>query len=346
MNRRELLVGGAAVSAAALASAGQMFAQGGSAVFNGAGGSWQDNARRAWLEPFEKSTGTKVVDTSPFDIGKLSTMVRTRTVSWDLTDCPSVFVPLAMKNDLLDPIDYAVVDKDALPAENYATHAVAYGVFTSNIVYDRRKLTGENVPKSWRDFWDLKRFPGPRAMRNQPLAALEAALIADGVPAARLYPLDVERAFRKLGEIKSEMRWWSNAQQGVQLIANGEVVMGVTFPSRAFAARAQGVPLEVVWNEGLIARNRFVVPKGAANKAAAMRLLNFIIQPEQQANFANRNRSAPTSQKAFKDIDPQVALELATSPENIGRLIRLDELGYWAEHGEALTRRFEAWLLA
>src|SRR5882724_3329847 len=186
MNRRELLVGGAAVSAAALASVGQMFAQGGSAVFNGAGGSWQDNARRAWLEPFEKATGTKVVDTSPFDIGKLSTMVRMRTVSWDLTDCPAVFVPLAMKNDLLDPIDYAVVDKEALPPENYGTHAVAYSVFTSNIVYDGRKLMGENVPKSWRDFWDLKRFPGPRAMRNQPLAALEAALLADGVPAARL----------------------------------------------------------------------------------------------------------------------------------------------------------------
>ena len=346
MNRRELLIGSAAVSAAALASSGQVFAQAGSMVFNGAGGSWQDNARRAWLEPFEKSTGTKVVDTSPFDIGKLSTMVRTRTVAWDVTDCPAVFVPLAMKNDLLEPIDYAIVDKAALPSENYGTHTVAYGVFTSNIVYDGRKLTGENVPRSWQDFWDLKRFPGPRAMRNQPLVALEAALIADGVPAARLYPLDVERAFRKLGEIKGETRWWSNAQQGVQLIANGEVVMGVTFPSRAFAARAQGVPLEVVWNEGLIARTRFAVPKGAANKAAAMRLINFIIQPEQQANFANRNRSAPASEKAFKDIEPGVAVELATSRDNIRRLIRLDELGYWATHGEALTRRFEAWLLA
>jgi putative spermidine/putrescine transport system substrate-binding protein len=346
MNRRELLVNGAALAAATFSATKKSFAQTDDLVFNGAGGSWQDNARRAWLESFSKKTGIKITDTSPFDLGKLSTMVRSRTVVWDVTDCPSVFVPIAMNNNLLEPIDYSIVDRGTLAAENYGAQFVAYAVYTSNVVYDARKLAEGNRPSSWKDFFDLKRFPGPRGLRNQPLIALEAALLADGVPASQLYPLDVERAFRKLDGIKSEIRWWSNAQQGVQLIANGEVVMGMTYPSRAFAARREGVPLEIVWNEGLIAWNRLVVPKGARNKTEAMELINFIIQPEQQASFSNANRSAPANQAAFSMIKPDVAEEIATNPKFYSKLISLDELGYWGEHGDTLNKQFQAWLVA
>jgi putative spermidine/putrescine transport system substrate-binding protein len=346
MNRREVLTGVAAFGTAAFSGLNGSYAQTADLVFNGAGGSWQDNARQAWLEPFSKKTGIKITDTSPFDLGKLSTMVRTNTVAWDVTDCPTQFVPITMKNNLLEPIDYSIVDRGTLSPENYGAQFVAYGVYTANVVYDRRRLMQGDRPSSWKDFFDLERFPGPRTLRNQPFVALEAALLADGVPASQLYPLDVDRAFRKLDRIKGQIRWWSNAQQSVQFIANGEVVMGISFPSRAFAARREGVPLEVVWNEGLFARNRLVVPKGGRNKAEAMKLINFIIQPEQQAGFANANRSAPVNLAAFPMIEPGVAEELATNPKFYDKLIALDELGYWAEHGDALNKRFQNWLVA
>jgi putative spermidine/putrescine transport system substrate-binding protein len=315
-------------------------------VFNGAGGSWQEHVRRAWLGPFAEQTGIRVRDTSPFDLGVLATMVRTRTVAYDVTDCPSAFLNVAIQRDLVEPIDYSIVDRSVQPPENFGDKFVAYGVFSANIVYDQRRLSGANVPDSWADFFDLQRFPGPRSFRRQPLITLEAALMADGVPPNKLYPLDLDRAFRKLESIKSVTRWWTNAEQSVQWIANGEAVMGMTFPNRAYAARLQGIPLALVWNQGLLGRIRLAVPKGAPNKANAMRLINFIIQAEQQARFANLNRSAPSNPRAFDSIDAGVASELATFPANVSSMVPLDELGFWREHVETVTRRFDAWLVA
>jgi putative spermidine/putrescine transport system substrate-binding protein len=345
MQRREfLLAAGAALGT--LASREPALAKAAEdVVFNGAGGSWQDNARKAWLDPFAKRTGIKVIDSFPFDVGKLATMVRIRAVQWDVTDCPSSFLGRAVTQNLLEPIDYGAVDRATLPAENFGMHYVAYAVFSWNIVYDKRRISGA-APSSWKDFWDLKRFPGPRTFRRQPLVAFEAALLADGVARNKLYPLDVDRALRKLDEIKSEIRWWTEAQQSVQMIALGEVAMGVTAPSRAIAAREQGQPLEIVWNEGLMAKARFAVPRGAENKDGAMRLINFIIQPEQQAKFAMLNRTAPVNPKAYAMIEPSVASILATAPANLQKMTFLDELGYWTANSEALTKRFEAWLVA
>ena len=291
MNRRELLIGSsAALGTAVLSPVRNAAAQASKEViFNGAGGSWQDNARKTWLDTFTAKTGIKVTDTFPFDIGKLSTMVRTNMVQWDVTDCPAAFVTTAMNRDLVEPLDYKIIDRSTLPDDFMGDKWVAYGVFSSNIVYDKRRVPGPNVPDSWKDFWDLKRFPGPRSFRKEPPIALEAALMADGVPMDKLYPLDLDRAFKKLDEIKKDVRWWTAAQQGVQMIADGEVTMGVTFPSRAISARAQGAPLEVVWNQGIMARTRFVVPKNAPNKENAMRLINWLIQFDQQARFANLN---------------------------------------------------------
>jgi putative spermidine/putrescine transport system substrate-binding protein len=58
----------------------------------------------------------------------------------------------------------------------------------------------------------VKGFPGTRALRNDPQTVLEAALLADGVPRDKLYPLDVDRAFKKLEQIKPDIAvWWTSA---------------------------------------------------------------------------------------------------------------------------------------
>ncbi|MFX7784760.1 extracellular solute-binding protein, partial [Acinetobacter baumannii] len=84
-------------------------------------------------------------------------------------------------------------------------------------------------------------------MRKQPFLTLEAALIADGVPMDQLYPLDLDRAFKKLDQIKSHISlWWTTGAQSVDVIASGEVDMGVAWDSRVSASRLAGQPVETV----------------------------------------------------------------------------------------------------
>ena len=60
------------------------------------------------------------------------------------------------------------------------------------------------APLTWPDFWDAKKFPGPRGYYNAPTYSLEFALIADGVPKDKLYPIDVPRALKSLDRVKPD----------------------------------------------------------------------------------------------------------------------------------------------
>lgn len=64
------------------------------------------------------------------------------------------------------------------------------------------------------DVWDVKKFPGRRALRKFPRDTIEAALRADGVPGGpEIYkvlgaPGGWDRAFRTLDRIKPHVNLW------------------------------------------------------------------------------------------------------------------------------------------
>ncbi len=98
------------------------------------------------------------------------------------------------------------------------------------------------------DFWDVRRFPGNRGLciSDSP-RTLIFALLADGVPREKLYPLDLDRAFKKLDEIKPHIKvWWREGNQSQQLIRDGEVDMMSIWNARATELKQQGVPVELV----------------------------------------------------------------------------------------------------
>ncbi|WP_163473705.1 extracellular solute-binding protein, partial [Klebsiella michiganensis] len=75
--------------------------------------------------------------------------------------------------------------------------------------------------------FDLRKFPGKRTLGDNVVATIEAALMADGVAPEQLYPLDVERALRKLDTIKAQTIFWSTNSQSQQLFVDGEVNLGL-----------------------------------------------------------------------------------------------------------------------
>ena len=77
-----------------------------------------------------------------------------------------------------------------------------------------------------------------------------------------------------------------------------------------------------------------------------MRLINWLIQPEQQARFAMLNTSAPANPEAFDLITSTMAPNLPTFPAHQRKMVTLDELGYWGQSSEAVFKRFDAWLVA
>ena len=113
------------------------------------------------------------------------------------------------------------------------------------LAYDGEQFP-DGGPESWADFFDVERFPGPRAFPNygRPWSVLISALLADGVLADALFPLDLDRAFRRLDELKPYITvWWTSGDQSQQMFRTQEVVMGMMFSNRAEVCANEGSQL-------------------------------------------------------------------------------------------------------
>ena len=159
----------------------------------------------------------------------------------------------------------------------------------TNIVYRKDKFPNGG-PQSWADFWNVKKFPGPRCLFDRSFTCLAFALLADGVPTDKLYPMDIDRAFRKMDEIKPHIKvWWQDGSQSQQLIRDGEVDMIAMWSARAVDLIDDKVPLET----GLERRRAvlvatLIVPKGDPNAKSRWEFANFVAQ----AQAAGRIRDA------------------------------------------------------
>jgi putative spermidine/putrescine transport system substrate-binding protein len=169
---------------------------------------------------------------------------------------------------------------------------------------------------------------------------LEVALLADGVAPDKLYPLDLDRAFKKLDTIKSQIVWWSGGAQSQQLMASGEAPLGVFWNGRLHALQQTGVDVGVSWNQNLTAADMLVVPKGAKHKAEAMKFLAAATSAQAQANFAAETGYAPVNLKSAALLPADVA---KTQPDQYkATQINLD-MKYWADHRDEIAKRWYAW---
>jgi putative spermidine/putrescine transport system substrate-binding protein len=308
-------------------------------VFTSWGGTTQDAQKEAWASAFETEAGVKVLQDGPTDYGKLKAMVESGNPTWDVVDVEMDFAIKAAKDGLLEPIDFSVVPRDDLDPRFTTDHAVGSFYYSFVLAWNNGAVSEE--PTSWADMFDLEKFPGKRTLYKWSApGVIEIALLADGVAPDQLYPLDLDRAFKKLDTIKGEIVWWSGGAQSQQLIASGEAAMGQLWNGRVFALQQEGADVGVTWNQNLTAADVLVVPKGAKNKDAAMKFLATATSPAGQAKFAELSGYAPINVKAKAEMDPEMVKSLPDAYTE--SQIDLD-MNYWAENRDAIAERWYAW---
>ena len=310
--------------------------------FAGYGGEPQKVQEKAFFEPARKELGVSVLPDSHGGYAKIKAQVLSGSPSYDLVALGCAEAARAAKEQLLEPLDYAVIpNAQPLDASLRATHYVGEWTFSTVIAWSTR--TVNNPPGTWAQFWDVKRFPGRRALSANPRQMLELALVADGVPADRLYPLDVDRAFRKLEEIKPHLAlWWSSGAQSVQLLNDNEIDMEAIWNGRAQAAIEGGAAAAYTFNQGIYDVECFMVPKGARNAAMAMKVINVMLDPRNQATAASMIDYGPVNPKAYDTgiIPPERLKRLPSAPDNLGKQVRLDPAWYASAAADAAFARW------
>ena len=309
-------------------------------VFTSWGGTTQDAQKKAWVAPFEKETGVTVKLDGPTDYGKLKAMVDSGNVAWDVVDVEGDFAVAAAKAGLLEPLDFSVIKKADLDPRFTGDHYVGSFYYSFVLGYNKDALNGKE-PKTWADLFDEKTYPGKRTFYKWSApGVLEIALLADGVAPDKLYPLDLDRAFKKLDTIKPDIVWWSGGAQSQQLLASGEASMGAFWNGRVFAVQKDEPSVGLSWNQNLTAADVLVVPKGAKNKAEAMKFLAEATAPKPQAEFAGLTAYAPIDLASVKLMPPNQAAMLPDQHKE--SQITLD-MNYWAAHRDEIAKRWYDW---
>ncbi len=310
------------------------------------GGANANAQKKAYYEPYEKA-GTKVVAVEyNGEQAKIKAMVETKKVTWDVVEVEAPDAQRGCDEGLFEKMDFSKIGPkaDFLPA---AVTECGVGVFVWSTVMAWNADKVKTAPTSWADFWDVKKIPGKRGMRKGARYNLEFALMADGVKPADVYKVlatkdGADRAFRKLTELKPNIQWWEAGAQPAQFLVAGDVALSTVYNGRIDAANREGRNLKIYWPGGIYDLDYWVIPKGTPNKDAAMKFIAFASQPATQAVYAQNIAYGPVNTKALSKLDKKVLDDLPTSPANAKEAIQMN-VGFWADQGEALEKRFAAW---
>lgn len=311
------------------------------------GGSFQDAERKAYYQPFEAATGIKVLEDTIAAPAKIKAMVDSKNVIWDVCELATASAMTLQSEGYLEEIDYGIVGKDDLFEAAILPAATACFFWSVVLAWNTKHYQRQGkYPKSWADFWDVKNFPGRRSMDagNRGPTSLELALMADGVPREKMYPLDVDRAWRSLDRVKPHVvKWYTSFAQAMQLLIDGEAVMGTAPANRVIPVMRQGGPVDFVWNQGMLDSTVWAVPKGSRNRREAMEFINFATRPKPQAEMMKQQPGGPVNRKAFDHLTEAEAAQLATYRPNMEVQLVLNSR-WWQDKGRSGKPHYQEYL--
>ena len=354
LRRRGLLVAGATGLALPFVNRLVSPARGQTRTLNFAsyGGSYGDALRKAWLDPFEKDTGIKVnlgVNAS-LALAKLQVM-NPGGADWDIVDMTGAEYEIAVKQDMVLPLDRKQVDVSKIFPEYVSSHGFGYALYVWVMGWDRRKISDANAPKSWAEFWDMGKYPGKRTLHQVRSSwnTLEAALMADGVPVDKVNPPDVERALKSLDKLgKRNIVWSTTNQEPVQNLLSGETPLAGLFTGRAIIANRGGAQIGYSLDQASVGGDLLSVIRNSRHPTEAFALLNYIATRGDRAAEFTAITSYGVPQTEVADLLPKDAADirdsLPTSPALKGKIVLEDDV-WGATNLEKAVARFREWQL-
>lgn len=324
------------------------------------GGGWETMERKGLFEPFEKATGIRIKVVAYTSPSQVAAQEKTGNVEWDCIQMSrGAMLPLAAAG-YLEKIDYDRIAKDDLAgieetlaasggqSTGSARHpnGVLNIFFTRGIAYNTKLIKPGNHPRTWAQVWDAKTWPGPRslgAFSGSLSPDLEFALLADGVPKDKIYPIDIERAFKSLDRIRSNVaKFWTTGAVSPQMLSDGEVSVASAYLNRIGDLASTGAPVAGEFNEGELQSNDWCILKGTKNYDNAMKLIAFASKAQVQAAVSMQSHVGPSNGRAFKFLPADRARQLSTFPENMAKQFMYND-EWWAAHMAEVQKRWTEW---
>ena len=337
------------------------------------GGAYTNSQKLGYGDPAAKKLGIPVnwVDYSG-GLSEITAQKEAGAITWDIIDVYAMDTINGCDEGLFREFDFdndfgpgadGVKATDDFFAPMPSKCAVGNILYTWNYAYNHDTI-GSKKPKTVKDFFNTKKFPGKRGIYNSPTAFLEVALAADGIKpgkgGAKIYDAlrteeGVTRAINKVETLCKDPQggcvFWSAGAKPPELLMSGEVVMATGWNGRFFGAQMSGAPLVQVWDGQGLDYQYMVVVKGGPNEADAMKVIKEMMSTEGLAGSAKHIAYAPFRKSSlaviaagepwYNDGKTNMLPEMPSSKKNTKNYFLVDAV-YWADNGTELGEKFEA----
>lgn len=341
MKPRHILVAAALATACASAAAARDL------TIVSRGGEYQEALRAIYFKPFSAATGIAVQEES-WDGGLEALQAhKDPAAGWDIVLMRGDQLLSACDEGLLEKLDWSAIGgKDHYLPTGVSDCGAGTSVYSTVLAWDRDKFPAAPI---WSDFWDVAKYPGKRGLMRGPRTNLEIALLADGVAPGDVYKTlrttdGIERAFRKLDQIKPYAVWWQTSEEAGRILGSGEVLMTSATNGRiSLANRTDHRNFGVQWAGSLSAVHSWAVMKGSPNLRQAYQFLYFAGDSAIEARLVPLVPYPGLAKGAIDGLAPELIAMLPLNPANQAGALVVDE-AFWRDNFEKLNQRFSAWL--
>ena len=236
-----------------------------------------------------------------------------------------------MAAELFQPIDFELVPNTENIMEEFrqleamTVDGNTYGSPSMRVYYSMTYNTNEfsEAPTSWDVTWD-EAYSGKITLHDNTIARIgTTALVLGDDP---LNPTKWDEITEKLVEQKPLVfKYWTDYQNGMELFANEEALVGQLTAGRTRMAMAEDAPINwTVPEEGCMTfLDNYCVPASAKNPEGGMAFINFLQKPEIAALEMEMMHYDTVNSAAHESIEPALAETFAT-PEGANLVLTTD----------------------
>jgi putative spermidine/putrescine transport system substrate-binding protein len=312
-------------------------------------GPFQAAQREVYFKPFTEVTGIPLNPaTWEGGIDALRKQAKLApNYPFDVVDLEGDELMIGCEEGLLEKLDWSQIGgKDHYLPLGVSDCGVGTVLHATVLAWNRDKLPGT---PSWADFWDIAKYPGKRGLRKGVKGNLEFALLADGVAPGDVYKTlrtneGVDRAFRKLDQLRPYLVWWQASDDPPKLLGSGEVLMTSSPNGRiTLANEAEHHNFGIQWSGSLFAVNSWALMKGSPNAHSAYQFLYFAGLPALEARLVPHIPYAGLAKGANEGLPPELLAVSPGNPANYSAGLQMDDQ-FWRDNVEKLSQRFNSWL--
>jgi putative spermidine/putrescine transport system substrate-binding protein len=285
--------------------------------------------RAAFLDPFAAKNNVQVRSEEGISAVTLAKLRQQKDdPQFDLVIMDRGVSDLAIREGLVEPIPVAaltnkdqVFEEALIKDKDGRITAVAMVYWAIGIAYNRNEI--KQPPQSWLDLAkpEYKGKLGIYSPDNSiavPLLVTLARLQGGG-------PDNMDPAFRMMAQLRDGAVFFGGSTAGANLLVTGEVAIATLASTEVWKAQDQGHPIEfAIPKEGVIAQDiRIHLVKGAKNREAAIKLVDYTLSLEAQQEITKRLLTSPANKNV--KVAPELEKKLPWGAGgNISNLILVD----------------------